>query len=107
MKRYAIDRHPLVRRDFFDIARLIGEYAGYPIADLKTLEIESTISSLRQFPHIGAPRDDVFPGLRAVPTAEKAVVCFTVNDQSHIVKIVCVTYAGQDWQTIARDRRDD
>ena len=107
MKRYAIDRHPLVRRDFFDIARLIGEYAGYPVAGLKTDQIEHTIHELKQFPHIGAPRDDVFPGLRAIPTAEKAVVCFTVDDQSHIVKIVCVTYAGQDWQKIARERRDD
>lgn len=107
MKRYAIDRHPLVRRDFFDIARLIGEYAGYGIASLKADQIEHTIGELQAFPHIGAPRDDVFPGLRAIPSAEKAVVCFTVDDQSRIVKIICVTYAGRDWQKIARARRDD
>jgi plasmid stabilization system protein ParE len=104
MRRYAIDRHPLVRNDLFEIARFIGEYSGYSLADKKVDEIERSIAGLEELPHIGTVRSDILPGLRAIPSAEKAVVCFTVNDETHTVKIICITYAGQDWQTIARQR---
>jgi plasmid stabilization system protein ParE len=105
MRRYIVDRHPFVARDFFEIAQLIGEYASYSVAEKKIDQIELLIAKLIDFPHIGTIRDDISPGLRAIPCADKATICFTVNDDTHEVKIVCVTYAGQDWQTIARDRK--
>ena len=104
MKRYVVDRHPSVAQDFFEIAQLIGEYASYSVAEKKVDEIERFIAKLTDFPHIGTIRDDISLGLRAIPAAEKAVICFTVNDKTHTVKIVCVTYAGQDWQEIVRAR---
>jgi toxin ParE1/3/4 len=103
---YGIDRHPLVWRDIDDIADYVGQYAGLEIAERKTYEIERSIANLREFPHTGAPRDDVVEGLRMTPSASKAVTCFMVNDKARIVRIICVTYAGQDWQRIARERRN-
>jgi len=67
-------------------------------------EIRQRITGLGGVPHIGTVRNDVVPGLRAIPAVEKATICFTVNDETRTVKIICVTYAGQDWQTIARER---
>ncbi|MFK0165738.1 type II toxin-antitoxin system RelE/ParE family toxin [Rhizobium sp. NPDC090279] len=72
---YEIRRHPLVREDLFSITILIGEYAGYDIAESKIEQIEKKLNSLTDFPYIGTTRDDIHPGLRAIPAAEKAVIC--------------------------------
>ncbi|MBB4568530.1 type II toxin-antitoxin system RelE/ParE family toxin [Rhizobium leucaenae] len=74
---YEVSRHPLVRDDLFNITILIGEYAGYAIAESKIEQIEKKLNSLTDFPYIGTTRDDIYPGLRAIPAAEKAVICFT------------------------------
>ncbi|MCM2477640.1 type II toxin-antitoxin system RelE/ParE family toxin [Rhizobium sp. CG5] len=102
--RYTVTRHPLVRSDMLDITRLIGDYAGYPIAGQKIAEFRSAMKSLRDYPHIGTVRHDIHPGLRALPAGEKGVICFTVDDRTETVHIVCVTYAGADWQARARGR---
>lgn len=39
-------------------------------------------------------------------SGDKAVICFTVDDDQRVVRVICVTYAGQDWQRVARERRD-
>jgi plasmid stabilization system protein ParE len=56
------------------------------------------------FPKIGSIRSDILPGLRAIPAAEKAVVCFTVDDASLTVFIICVSYAGSDWASRVKER---
>ncbi len=37
--------------------------------------------------------------------AEKAVICFTVDDETLTVFIIAVTYAGADWQARVAERR--
>lgn len=59
---------------------------------------------LLDYPHIGTVRHDIHPGLRALPAGEKGVICFTVDDRAETVHIICVTYAGADWQARARGR---
>ena len=104
---YDIDRHPLVWKDIEDISYFIGDYAGFDVAERKTYEIERTIARLREYPHVGTVRDEIARGLRIASSAEKAVVCFAVNDERRVVRIICVTYAGQDWQRIAKERHGD
>jgi toxin ParE1/3/4 len=104
MTRYRITRHPLVERDLDTIQDYIAPFAGVGATLRIMREIRQRITDLAGVPHIGTVRNDVVPGLRAIPAAEKAVVSFTVNNETHTVKIICVTYAGQDWQTIARER---
>ncbi len=86
--RYILDYHPLVDSDLFDISMLIEQYAGQVVADRKLAEIERVTYNLRDFPHIGTIRDDLLPGLRAIPAAEKGVVCFTVDEATHTVFIM-------------------
>ncbi|WP_438749858.1 type II toxin-antitoxin system RelE/ParE family toxin [Pararhizobium sp. O133] len=102
---YRVTRHPLVRDDLSKITIFIGEYAGYDVAEEKIDAIETTLLSLRDFPHVGTIRNEIHPGLRVIPTAGKAVVCFTVTDDRQEVYVVCVTYGGADWQRRVKERQ--
>ena len=102
---YRIVRHPAVERDIFDIVDLISDYAGTEVAFAKLAEIERSVRRLSDTPHIGTIRDDIRPGLRAIPTAQKGVLTFTVDDAARIVFIVSITYAGADWIGRLSDRK--
>ena len=96
--------HPLVGRDLDTIAHWIIDYAGAEVAHRKLMEIEQTITDLAHMPHKGSIRDDIAPGLRAIPAARKAVVAFMVDDTATEVLIQAVTYGGADWVGRSRFR---
>lgn len=103
---YHIRFHPLVARDLDAIARWILDYAGPDAAARKLAEIEAAIATLKTTPHKGSLRDEIAPGLRAIPAGRKAVVAFLVDDGAREVLIYAVTYGGADWigRTSARRR---
>jgi plasmid stabilization system protein ParE len=94
---YRIRFHPLVARDLDAIAQWIIDYAGPEVAARKLTEIEAAIATLKTTPHKGSLRDDIAPGLRAIPAGKKAVVAFTVDDEAGEVLIYAITYGGADW----------
>ena len=96
--------HPLVARDLDAIAHWIVEHAGADAADRRLAEIERTISSLARTPHKGSIRDEITPGLRAIPAGRQAVIAFTVDDEAGEVFIHAVTYGGADWAARIRSR---
>jgi plasmid stabilization system protein ParE len=102
---YQITRHPLVERDLSEINDLVSDYAGPQIGYAKTDEIVRFIGKLTDFPHIGTIRNEIHPGLRAIPASDKSTVCFTIDDDTMSVYVVCVSYAGADWQARVRERR--
>lgn len=104
MITYKLLRHPDVVTDLFDIIDLIADYAGKETASHKLAEIEATIRGLGQTPHVGSLRHEIYPKLRAIPTAGKGVISFIVDDDTQEVLIVSVTYAGADWINRARHR---
>lgn len=103
--RYAITKHPLVEHDLFGIVDFISDYAGIQVGLAKADEITEFIDKLADFPHIGTVRTDMGPKLRAIPASEKAVVCFTVDDTTKVVRIICISYAGADWMSRVEKRR--
>jgi plasmid stabilization system protein ParE len=103
--RYTITKHPLVERDLFDIGDLISEYSGLAIAAAKVDQIVDFIDRLTDFPKIGTVRNDIHPGLRAIPASEKAVVCFVVDDAGMTIHILGISYAGADWAAAIERRR--
>lgn len=103
---YRIVRHQDVKFDLAAIVDLIGNFAGYKTAYEKSGKIEQALAMLRLHPHIGSPRSEVMPGLRVLPVSRRAVICFTVDDDARIVKIICVAYAGQDWQAMTMAREE-
>jgi plasmid stabilization system protein ParE len=103
---YRVGFHPLVARDLYAIARWILDYAG-PVAAARRLgEIEAAIATLKATPHKGSLRDEIAPGLRAIPAGRKAVIAFVVDDDQREVLIYAVTYGGADWamRSSARNR---
>lgn len=94
---YRLYRHPEVEEDLLCIVDMLLEFAGPDVAERKFGEIEKSIRNLSQTPHIGSIRDDIHPGLRAIPTARKGVVVFVVDDERQEVFIVGMGYAGSDW----------
>ena len=71
---YSIQFHPLASRDIDAITRWIIEYADAETAERKLAEIERTFASLVRTPHKGLIRNEVAPGLRAIPAGRKAVI---------------------------------
>jgi len=104
VKRYAITRHSSVEFDLEKIQDFLAPVAGVKVAANITGRIRTRISALQVLPHVGTLHTEPLLGLRAIPAADKAVICFTVDDDARIVKIICVAYAGQDWQAIAGNR---
>ena len=103
---YRIRYHPLVARDLDAIANWILDYAGPDSAASKLAEIEAAIATLKAMPHKGSLRDEIAPGLRAIPAGRKAVIAFVVDDAAAEVLVYAVTYGGADWamRSSARSR---
>jgi toxin ParE1/3/4 len=94
---YRIRFHPLVARDLGSIAQWIIDYAGPEVAASKLAEIEAAITTLETTHDKGGLRDEIAPGIRAIPAARTAVVAFVVDDDAREVLIYAVTYGGADW----------
>lgn len=101
---YRIRFHPSVANDLEWIAGWISDYAGSSVASAKLAEIEGTILGLAAMPHKGSTRDEIAPGLRAIPAGRKGVVVFKVDDDMREVLIYAVTYGGADWIKRSRSR---
>lgn len=101
---YRIRFHPLVARDLDAIVRWILGYAGPDIAARKLAEIEEAIATLRDTPHKGSIRDEIAPGLRAIPAGRKAVIAFVVDDEAAEVLIFAVTYGDANWVSRSKAR---
>jgi toxin ParE1/3/4 len=103
---YDIKYHAKIEQDLFDIFLLIENYAGSDIARAKLSEFEKIFDNLSDFPNIGSVRNELRPGLRAIPAGEKGVVCFTVDEDDQSVFIICVTYAGANWVARIKEREE-
>jgi len=102
---YTLRFHPKVRSDLETIARLIAEYAGRAAAERILAEIEAAVRTLADTPHRGSIRDDIAPGLRAIPAGRRAVVAFRVDDLGRQVLVYSITYGGADWIGRVSERR--
>jgi toxin ParE1/3/4 len=103
-KIYELQYHPAAVDDLYGIFNLIEAYAGTAIATRKLAEIEQVTKSLVDFPYKGSFRSDLPGELRAIPAAEKAVVCFSIREEDRSVLIVSIGYAGSDWVARAKER---
>lgn len=97
--------HPLVARDLDAIVQWIHDYAAPEAATRKLAEIEAAIATLKATPHKGSLRDEIAPGLRAIPAGRKAVVAFVVDEHAAEVLVYAVTCGGADWAMRSSARR--
>ncbi|MGP3699651.1 type II toxin-antitoxin system RelE/ParE family toxin [Rhodobacter sp. NSM] len=96
--------HPAVTDDLDAILRWIIDLAGPQAGARRLADIEAAIADLTQTPHKGSLRDEIAPGLRAIPAGRKAVIALTVDDEAREVFIHAVSYAGADWMARSQTR---
>jgi plasmid stabilization system protein ParE len=102
---YHIRYHPFVARDLDAIAQWILDYAGPDATARKLAEIQAAIATLKTTPHKGSLRDEIAPGLRAIPAGRKSVIAFIVDDDASEVLIYAVSYGGAEWAIRSSARR--
>ena len=103
-RSYRVLRHPLVRRDLKRINNFLLDYTTRDSVAAKLAWLERDIFRLAERPHRGTRYDDILPTLRAVPSSDKGVIAFTVDDEARIVRILCVTWGGANWMATVGDR---
>lgn len=101
---YRIRLHPAVAEDLAAIAEMVAGYAGAQAAERRLQEIEAVVSSLAQTPLRGSLRDEIAPGLRAIPAGRKAVIAFSVDQARREVFVHVIGFAGSDWMARRADR---
>ena len=67
------------------------------MAERKLDEIAAVVRALAHTPHKGSIRDEIAPGLRAIPAAGRGVVVFVVDDEARRVLVKAIGHAGSDW----------
>jgi len=57
---------------------------------------------LDEYPHRGAQRDDLRPGLRTISYRKRVNIAFVIDEGAHVVTILGVFYGGQDFEAVLR-----
>ena len=71
-------------------------YSGPEAAARKLAEIEAAIALLKVTPHQGSLREEIAPGLRAIPAGRKTVVAFVVDDDAAEVLVLADVQRNKD-----------
>ena len=92
MARLALRITPAAETDLAEIWAYIAEDSP-KVATAFVAQIESKFEPLLDFPGMGAPRDQITPGLRAVPY-KTYVIYYVADDRA--VTIVRVVHGARD-----------
>jgi toxin ParE1/3/4 len=76
---FAIRLSPLAIDDIIALHRWTAREAGTEIADGYLGRIETRIAGLADFPHRGALRDDLAPGLRTLSFERSLLIAYRVD----------------------------
>jgi len=102
-RRYRVAERPDVLSDYVAISEHIVRWTGDVALGDRTVDaIRDFIKTLGSFPHRGAPRDDLRPGLRLIPFGKRTVIAFEIDDDAGTVTILRVFYGGQDYAAVIR-----
>lgn len=73
--------------------------SGVPLTAARYIDaIVSYCETLGTFPHRGAHRDDLFPGLRVTHYRSSAVIAYLVDDAAKTATILGIFYGGQNYE---------
>ncbi len=94
--RYRVIFSPEADAQLVGIYRHIAGQASPAIAERFTTAIVDYCEAFDTFPHRGAKRDDLRPGLRIIGFRRRVTIAFTVEQDN--VTIIGVFYGGQDYE---------
>ena len=87
---------PRAQADLDSLYDWIADHAG-PVSALEYVErLQSACERLVDFPHRGAPRDDLAPGLRMIAVGRKDVIVYIVENDE--VLVLGIFHRGRDLQ---------
>lgn len=75
----------------------VADRASVSTAERFTTAIVASCEDLSLFPHRGAPREDIRPGLRVTHHKGRTIIAYAVDDAQRRVTILGVFYGGQDY----------
>ncbi len=82
------------------ICSVIAAAASSEVAARYTEAIVTHCEALKMFPMRGMMRDDIRPGLRITHYRGRAIIAFSVLDDT--VSIIGIFYGGQDYEAALR-----
>ena len=97
MARFEVIRHPLVDRDIARIVAFLLDFTTPRSVARKVAALDADADALGENPCRGTRRDEISPGLRAIPSAGKGVIAFDVKEETRTVRILSITWGGADW----------
>lgn len=86
-----------MRSDLARIADGLAEHSGWELAERRLEAFREALRRLAHTPHKGTVRNEIAPGLRAIPAAGRGVIAFIVDDVAREVRVIAISYAGSDW----------
>jgi toxin ParE1/3/4 len=96
--RYRVVFSPEANAQLLEIYRHIAHEASPSIAERFTGEIVDYCEGFDSFPHRGAVRDDLRPGLRIIGFRRRVAIAFTVEAKT--ATIIGIFYGGQDYEPL-------
>ena len=97
MTRFRVIRHPLVDRDIARIAAFLLEHTTPRSVLEKMAALDADVNALAENPYRGTKRDEISPGLRAIPSVGRGVIAFEIREDIRTVRILSITWGGADW----------
>ena len=101
-KQYEVKISPLAERDLEAVSEWIIDRSGFVRTALNYVRrIRAFIAGLKNFPHRGTKRDDLYPGIRIVGFERRASIVCKVTDDT--VLIARIFYGGRDIEALMAD----
>ena len=97
---YAVIYTPEAEDQLDALFRYIAQEASVAVADRFTRALVDHCEGLATFPHRGASRDDIRPGIRLTHYRGRAAIVFSVGAAQ--VVIIGIFYGGQDYERLLR-----
>jgi plasmid stabilization system protein ParE len=98
MMRYTVVFTPEAQQQLAAIYRHIAAAASPAIAERYVSAVITYCEGLQIFPHRGACRDDIRPGLRITNYKKRVAIAFDVDAEK--VSIIGVFYGGQEYNVV-------
>ncbi|QPH55212.1 type II toxin-antitoxin system RelE/ParE family toxin [Pontivivens ytuae] len=88
---------PQAEDDLQELALYLRSVLAQERARAYLRDIERFVLDLPLAPHRGSVRDELAPGLRAIPIRGSTVVVFQVDEDTQEVRILRIAAGGSDW----------
>ena len=98
---YRIVFTPEARDELDQLYAYIVAAADVDIASRFVDGIIDHIATLKEFPKLGTPRDDLRPGLRTLAWRRRVTIAFMVEERD--VVVIGIFYGGRDFKSLLRE----